>query len=247
MSKKKEEKEEKKEVSLLEELCGDDAELQECLSNNLLLDPLAALSEKDLNILTEEGEKSGDFRPAMDKAIFVGSQNPGERERYIRVVQNLALKSIHTMEQKLEKAEKEGLADQAMSLKRIIKNQKFMSERAEDIINTASKFYKEILVERGESQGKEERAAERSVTEAVEWRTAQEEKERREAAKKERRGMGREEKREAEKQEIKEEMAAEEKKEAREQKRKEVEKEEGIIGEREKEGREARKKDRMGN
>jgi hypothetical protein len=247
MSKNKEVKEEKKEVSLLEELCVNDAELQDCLSNNLLLDPLAAISEKDIDILTEEGEKSGDFRPAMDKAIFEGSQNPGERERYIRVVQNLALKSMHALEQKLEKAEKEGLTDQAMSLRRIVKTQKFMSERAADILNSASKFYKEIIVERGESERKESRAAERSVTEAAEWRTAQEEKERREAAKKGRRGMGREEKKEAEKQEIKEELAAEEKKEAREQKRKETEKEEQIINEREKEGREQRKKERKGN
>ena len=164
----------------------------------------------------------------MDKAIFEGSQNPGERERYIKVIQNLALKTIHATEQEIEKAEKEGLTDQAVSLKRRIKNQKFMNERAGDIINTASKFYKEILVERGENVRREDRAAQRSVAQAEEWRAEQEEKERREAAKKERRGMGREERAEAEKQEIKEELAAEERKETRAQERKEAEKEEGI-------------------
>ena len=49
MSKKKEEKKEgkeEKEESLLEELCGDDAELHDCLSSNLLLDPLAAYIKK---------------------------------------------------------------------------------------------------------------------------------------------------------------------------------------------------------
>jgi hypothetical protein len=82
MSKKKEEK---KEESLLQEVCGGDAELHDCLSSNLLLDPLAGISKKDLNTLTEEGEKTGDFRPAMDKAIFEGAQNPGEKERYVKL------------------------------------------------------------------------------------------------------------------------------------------------------------------
>ena len=149
MWKKKEEKKEKKEESLLKELCPDDAKLYDFLSKSMYENPLAAISKKDLAILTEEAEKNGDFRPAVDKAIFEAAQNPGERERYIKVIQNLASKTIHAAEQEKEKVEKEGLTDQAASLGRRIENQKFMSERTEDIINVASKFYNEKLVDLG--------------------------------------------------------------------------------------------------
>ena len=247
MWKKKEEKKEEKEESLLKELCGDDAKLYDFLSNYLYLNPLAAISKKDLDFLTEEAEKSGNFRPAVDKAIFEAAQNPGERERYIKVIQNLASKTIHATEQEKEKVEKEGLTDRAASLGRRIENQKFMSERAEDIINVASKFYNEKLVELGENVRREARGEERREAEREERRTGELEKAGREARKKERREMGREEKREAEKQDKREELAAEEMKEAREEKRKEAEREERRTGELEKEGREARKKERRGN
>src|SRR5512139_1192550 len=118
--KKEEEKKEEKEESLLKELCGDDAKLYYFLSNYLCEDPLAAISKKDLDILTEEAEKSGDFRPAVDKVIFEAAQNPGERERYIKVIQNLASKTIHATEQEKEKVEKEGLTAYAASLGRRI-------------------------------------------------------------------------------------------------------------------------------
>lgn len=111
---------------------------------------------------------NGDFRPAVDKAIFEASQNPGERERYIKVIQNLALKTIHTTEQEKEKVAKEGLTDRAASLGRSIENQKFMSERAEDIINVASRFYNERLVELGENARREERRGEREEAEGEE-------------------------------------------------------------------------------
>ena len=247
MWKKKEEKKEEKEESLLKELCGDDAKLYDFLSNYLYLNPLAAISKKDLDILTEEAEKSGNFRPAVDKAIFEAAQNPGERERYIKVIQNLASKTIHATEQEKEKVEKEGLTDQAASLGRRIENQKFMSERAEDIINVASKFYNEKLVELGENVRREARGEERREAEREERRTEELEKAGREARKKERRKMGREEKREAKKQDKREELAAEERKEARGEERKEAEREERRIGELEKAGREARKKERRGN
>lgn len=187
MWKKKEQKEEKEE-SLLKELCGDDAKLYNFLSNYLYLNPLAAISKKDLDILTEEAEKSGNFRPTVDKAIFEAAQNPGERERYIKVIQNLASKTIHATEQEKEKVEKEGLTDQAASLGRRIKNEKFMSERAEEIINVASKFYNEILVELGENVRREARGEERRKAEREERRIGDLEKAGREARKKERRG-----------------------------------------------------------
>ena len=247
MEKERGEEREKKEESLLKELCGDDAKLYDFLSNYMYENPLAAISKKDLDILTEEAEKSGNFRPAVDKAIFEAAQNPGERERYIKVIQNLASKTIHATEQEKEKVEKEGLTDRAASLGRRIENQKFMSERAEDIINVASKFYNEKLVELGENVRREARGEERREAEREERRTEELEKAGREARKKERRGMGREEKREAEKQDKREELAAEERKEARGEERKEAEREERRTEELEKAGREARKKERRGN
>jgi hypothetical protein len=247
MWKKKEEKEEEREESLLKELCGDDAKLYDFLSNYLLEDPLAAISKKDLDILTEEAEKSGDFRSAVDKAIFEAAQNPGERERYIKVIQNLASKTIHATEQEKEKVEKEGLTARAADLGRRIENQKFMSARPEDIINVASKFYNEKLVELGENVRREARGEERREAEREEWRIGELEKAGREARKKERKEKGGKEKREAKKQDKREELAAKERKEARREERKEAGREERRIGELEKAGREARKKERRGN
>src|SRR4030043_1827904 len=245
MWKKKEEKEEEKEQeNLLKELCGDDEKLYYFLSQCLYLDPLAGISKKDLDILTEEAEKSGDFRPAVDKAIFEGAQNPGERERYIKVIQNLGLKAIHAMEQEKEKTEKEGLTDRAASLGRRIEDHRFMSERTEDIINVASKFYSEQLVDLGENVRREARSKERQRANNDESRTVELERVRREARKKERGEMGREEKREAEKQDKREELATEERKEARAEGKKEAETEERRVGELEKVEREARKKER---
>ena len=250
MWKKKEEKEEDKEQvqeNLLKELCGDDAKLYYFLNQYLYLNPLSAISEKDLDILTEEARKSGNFRPAVDKAIFEGSQNPGERKRYIKVIQNLAPKAIHAIDQEKEKVEKEGLTDRAASLGRRIEDHKFMSERTEDIINVASKFYNEKLVELGEDARREVRRKERQRAQSDERRTVELEEVRREARKKERGKMGKEERREAEKQNKREELAAEQRKEAREEERKEAEREEIRIGELEKAEREARKKERRGN
>jgi hypothetical protein len=244
MWKKKEEKKEEKEESLLKELCGDDSRLYDFLSMYMYDNPLAAISKKDLDILTEEAEKSGNFRPAVDKAIFEAAQNPGERERYIKVIQNIASKTIHSTEQEKEKVEKEGLTDMAASLGRRIKDQKFMSERAEDIINVASKFYNEKLVGLGENVRREERKIERENAETEERRTEELERAGREVRKKERREMGREEKREAEKQDKREQLAAEGRKEARGEARKDAEREERRKGELEKAGREARKEER---
>jgi len=247
MWKKKEEKKEEKEEDLLKALCGDNAKLYDFLCHTLLLNPLEGISEKGLDILTEEAEKSGNYRPAVDKAIFEGAQNPGERERYIKVIQNLALKTIHATEQEKEKVEKEGLTDRAASLGRIIEDQKFMSERAEDILNVASKFYNEKLMELGEDERRKARGEKRREAEREEWRTGEMEKAGREARKKEERKMGREERREAEKQDKREELAAEERKEARGEERREAEREEQRTGEMEKAEREARKKERRGN
>jgi len=251
--KKKEKKEvieEKKEVteeSLLKELCGDDTKLYDFIGNNLPVNPLTGISQKDIDTLTEEGETSGNFSPAADKAIFEASQNPGERERYIKIIQNLASKTIHTMEQEIEKAKKEGLTDRSASLGRRIENQKFMSERTEDIINIASKFYNERLLELGEDERREARGRERQRIESEEWRAGKQEKAEREARKKEVSKMGKEEKREAEKQDKREELAAEERKAAIGEERREAEREAARIEEVEKAEREARKEERRRN
>jgi len=247
MWKKKEKKKEEKEESLLTELCGDDAKLYDFLSNYLYLNPLAAISKKDLDILTEEAEKSGNIIQAVDKAIFEAAQNPGERERYIKVIQNLASKTIHATEQEKEKVEKEGLTDRAAALGRRIEDQKFMCERAEDIINVASKFYNEKLMELGENVRREARGEKRRGAEREEERKGKLEKVGREARKNKRRGMGRKAKREAKKQDKREELAAEERKQSRREERKEAEMEEKKKEELEKVGREARKNKRRGN
>jgi colicin import membrane protein len=240
-------KEEKKEESLLKELCADDAELYDFLSMYLYINPLAAISKEDLDILTEEAEKSGNFRPAVDKAIFEAAQNPGEMQRYIELIQNLAAKTIHAMEQKKEKVEKEGLADRVASLGRKIEGQKLMSRRTEDIINVASKFYNERLVELGQDMRREAREEERRRVEGDEWRIGQLERAEQEVREQARGKMGREERREAEEQDKREQLAAEERKKAREEEREEAEKEERRIGEREKAEREARTRERERN
>jgi len=240
-------KEEKQEVSLLKELCGDDVKLYVFLSSYLYINPLTAISEKSLDILTEEAEKSGDYRPAVDKAIFECAQKPGEREYYVRVIQNFASKTIQAGIQEKERVEKEGLVDQAASLGRRIEHQKFINERAEDIINVASKFYNERLMELGENTRREARGKERTQAEMQEIRTEQIEEAGREARIKERSGMGREEKREAEKQDKKEELAAGKRKEAIVKEGIEAKRQEKQIEEQEKSEREARKKERSGN
>jgi len=245
--KKEEQVEENKEESLLKALCGDDVKLYGFLSNHLLVDPLAGLSGKDIDILTEEAEKSGDFRPAMDKAIFEATKNPEGRERYTKVIQNLASKTIHAIEQEKEKAEKEGLTVWADSLETRIEDQKFISERTEDIINAATKFYNEELLELGEDERRAARGKERQRVEVEEWRLGQQEKAERESRKEERKKMGKEERREAEQQEKRAELAAEESKEERAEEKREAEREERRIEEVEKAEREARKEERRGN
>jgi len=247
MRKKKAEEKEEKEKSLLEGLCGADTKLYAFLSQYLYEAPLAAISEKHLDILTEEAEKSGNFRPAEDKAIFEGAQNPGERERYIKAIQDLASKAIHATEQEREKLEKEGLSDLAASLERRVENQKFVIERAEDILDVASKFYNEKLLELEETMRREERQRARKQTEKEEVRIDQLEKAKREEREEERSKMGKQEKRESKEQEKREGLAAAERRRARREKRKEVEKEERRIEESEKASREERKREITGD
>jgi len=167
---KKEEKEEEKEENLLKQLCGDDEKLYDVLASLLYLNPITGISKRNLEILIEEAEKSikENYEGAMlknrlvlDKAIFEATQNPREKGRYIKVIQDLASKTVHVMEKAKEGVEKNGLTDQAASLERSIKNYKFIGERIEDVINVASQFYNEQLLTLGETERREARGEEK--------------------------------------------------------------------------------------
>ena len=160
---KVEEKIGKKEVSLLKEICGDDSELYDVLGSLLYLDPIAAISRTDLEVLIEEAEKMEwlKYRQVVDKAIFEASQNPEERSRYIKVIKDLMSKIVGATEKAKEKAEENGLTDKAASLETRIHNYRSISERTEDVINVASHFYNERLVSLGEKGRREERREER--------------------------------------------------------------------------------------
>ena len=183
----------------------------------------------------------------MDKAIFEATKNPGEREKYIRIIQDLALKTIHATEQRKEEAVKGDLTDQIASLERKIEDQKFLSERTEDILNTASVFYSEKLLELGEDQRRSERGKERETAESAEWIRGEQEKSDRTARKEEMKKMSKEERREAEQQYEREELAAEERRAARVEEKREAESEEKEIKEQEKREREARRDERQRN
>ena len=198
MLKKKEEKKEEREESLLKELCGDDAKLYDLLSRSLYLDPIAAIPNADLESLIEEAEKSvkdEDYREArqkymraMDKAIFEATQNPGERSRYIRVIQDLASKTVKVTEKVKEIVENEGPSDYASSacsrFDGSIRKCEFLSERIEDVIKIASLFYNERLEVLGANGRREARRQERRDVDRKEEMEDKEAKERREARRK---------------------------------------------------------------
>ena len=240
MPKQKEDKQD----NLLNELCGNDAKLRDFLGLNLCENPLTAVPSTELDALIKEGEKSGNYRPAMDKAIFEGSQNLGESEKYVSIVRDLASKTIHSIELEEEKAKQQGLTGRVASLQARIEGQRFMSERAADILSVASKFYREKLVELGEEARREVRAKDRRGMEGDERRAEELEREGREARKKQIQGLKGEEKKEAEKQDKKEQIAAGERKHVWEQARSKADAEEKRIGDMEKAGREARDKER---
>jgi len=204
---KTDKKKEEKEENLLKELCGDDAELYDFLGSSLYMYPTAAISKKDLKILMNEAEKSikdknyeevtWKYRLVVDKAIFEATQNPRERGRYIKAIQDLASKAVHAIEEAKEMVEKEGLTDYATSLGRRIENYEFMSKRIEDVIDVASYFYKERLETLGEQEkravriekmrkmGKEEKEEAEREEKRIEERETEKREERREARKKE--------------------------------------------------------------
>jgi len=248
------ERKEEKEEDLLKELCGNDAKLYDFLGRTLYLDPMAAISKKDLEILIEEAEKSikdgnyaraiRKYRGVVEKAIFEATQNPGERGRYIKAIQDLASKAVHAVEKAKEKREKEGLTDSATSLDRRIEYYQFMGERIDDVVNVAAHFYNEKLAMLGDVGRREARREKIRAMEEEATTEARGEEERREARRGARKEMGREERREAEKEEKRIGEREEERREARREKIRAVEREEKQEAWGDKERRQARRKKR---
>ncbi len=245
---------EEKEEDLLKELCAGDAELLAVLGSMLYFDPIAAVSPKDLEVLLEEAETSirdGNYEEAswkysvvLDKAIFEATQNPEERGRYIKVIQDIALKTIHAKEKAKENAEKKGLADRTASLERNIERYKFVSKRIDDVVNVATHFYNEKLAMLGDVERREARRERIREMETEATREARGEEEKREARRKARKEMGREERQDAEEEEKRIEEREVERQEARREKMRGMEREDRQEAWGDKERREARRKER---
>jgi len=233
--------------SLLQELCGADEALYALLSSYLYYSPLAAIPKKDLDSLLVEAERTGDYRQAIDKAIFEATQKSGQREQSIEAMRRIVSQAIHAAEQAREKLEKDGVSEHAASMGRKIEEYRFMIERAADILTVASGFYEERLIESEENIREEARDDERRKTERNEEVVREREARERTARKQERKRMGRRERREAKRQAQIDDAAAEERRKSREEKRSQMEREEERIEEEERASREARKKDRERN
>jgi hypothetical protein len=234
-------------ATLLQELCGGDAELYECLSVHVYETPLRAMSPKDLDALTAEAEDSGGLRRALDKAVYESSQHPEEREKYIQAIQDLASNIMSALEQEQAAAEKKGLTSLAQSLGRESERQKILHNRTSDVLDVASKFYAEKKLEREEDERREARRKARKRAEREDRNILKAEKADRRTRKSERRDMTRSQRREAKRQEKREAQEAEERTEARRHQKQEAEQEDQRIAERESEAREARREERHGD
>jgi len=247
-------KKEEKEEDLLKALCAGDAKLLAVLGRMLYVDPITAISSKDLELLLEEAEtsiKDGDYeetvrkyRVVVDKAIFEATQNPDERGRYIKLIHDLASKTIHATEKAKEKAEKKGLTDRAASLEKNIEHYKFVSKRIDDVVNVAAHFYNEKLALLGDVERREARKEKIQAMKTEALIEARGEAERREARREARKEMGSEVRREAEKEEKRIEGREEERREARKEKIRAMETEATRETSEEAEKREARREAR---
>ena len=242
-----------KEEDLLNELCAGDAKLLAVLERMLYLNPIAAISPKDLELLLEEAETSikdvnykaiQKYRAVVDKAIFEATQNPEERGRYIKAIQDLTSKTIHATKKAKEKAEKKGLTDHAASLEKRIEHHKFVRKRIDDVVNVAAHFYNEKLAMLGDVERREARREKIRAMEGEATTEARGEAERREARRGARKGMGREARREAEKEEKRIGEREEDRREVRREKIRGMELEERQEAWGDKERRQARRKDR---
>lgn len=247
-------KKEKKEEDLLKALCGNDAELYRLLSRYLHIDPTVTILESDRGVLIQEAEKSlneADYREAMrkyqlamDKAIFEATQNPGEKDRCVEVIQDLISKTANVTEKLKEKLEKEGLVGYASILGGRIEDYGFMGRRIEDVVRVSSLFYNDRLEELGAGERKEAREKERYETDRKEEKEKEATMKRQKARRLEIKKMGRGQRKEAEREEKREEQREKEKQEARTIDRKVAQKEEDRKDREEDEKREARSKGR---
>jgi hypothetical protein len=232
--------------NLLKELCGTDSALYDYLSRNLYETPMTAISKKDLDTLTQEGEQTGNFGPAIDRAIFENAQNSGEEEKYMSIVQNLSAKAIEAAERKKANQQEQGITGRAALLDQRIELQRFLNERAKDILAVSTEFYTEKLLGLGEIAEKKERDLTNSRAETHEQILAKREESGRKQRKRELRRMGRKERKEAKKQDNLEVLAAEQRKVVREQDRQTAREEALKIEEVEKKERNVRREKRMG-
>ena len=215
----------------MRELCGNDTKLHNLLSGMLYRDPLAAISAESLDTLVEEAERESitdenyqramaKYMLAVEKAVFEASQHQEERGRYIKLIQDLTANTLQAMEKAKEKAVREGLNDRAASLGKRIENDKFMSERIEDVLKVASLYYNERLELHGATERREARGEARRSEEL------REEREEREEKPEEKRDKKREkERREKRQEDVKEEKLEEEREEKQEEERGEARRE----------------------
>lgn len=239
------EREEKKpEQTLLQELCGADESLYTLLRSYLYHKPLAAISKKDLDSLVAEAERTGDYRQAIDKAVFQGAQTHEQEGKPVEVVRRIATQAMHAAEQSRDRQEKEGLSERAASMQRKVDEYRLMAERAAEVLAIASQYYGERLIESDEDARREARDDKRRRTEREERVTREREAQERTTRRQKRKRMSWGERREAKSRAKMEDKAAEKERESREKERAQVEREEQRIEEEEKKSREARKRDR---
>jgi hypothetical protein len=95
----------------------------------------------------------------LDKAIFEASQHGEEKDRYIKVIQDISAKASQATGKVKEKTEKTGPKEYVASLEQRIGHYKLLSERTEDVVNVASLYYNEKMDKLGEEVRREQRAA----------------------------------------------------------------------------------------
>jgi hypothetical protein len=226
---------ERKEGDWLRELCGDDSKLYDFLSNKLYQNPLAAISKESLEILIRNAERESinggnyqaamqKYRLAVDKAIFEATQHQEERDSYVKLIQDLIMKTSQATEKAKEKAVKEGLNERAADLGKRIENDKFLSERIEDVMKVASLYYNERLELIGEKERKEARGQARRGEQLREEREEKLEEKRDKKRDKERREKRQEDEKEEELVDKREEERGEARREKTLEKRREEDK-----------------------
>ena len=199
---------EKKEENWLQQLCGDDVKLYDVLSSTLYLDPIAGMPKKGLETLIEMAEKSVKdehydeavrlYRSVTDKAIFEATQHQEEKDKYVKLIQDVLSKTAQATEKLKERMHKDGLADHATALEKATEYNKFLSERIDHVLEVASHYYGERLTMLGEKEREEGRLEEKTERRRIERAETERGKERDKKGEKERKEKRAEEDREEE-------------------------------------------------